>query len=614
MTIFVGMAIAIFAMTAGYADQPQSVDMQITITNATQKLFPDEELPEPAQSELKIHSARNEYAPYQIAFHLPGTASSQTVHIEVKDLSSKNGVIKSENAKLYLVETVTIEKPSMPYPQRVWPDPLPPYHDFTVQPGETRSAWVDLFIPEETIPGVYGGEAVVTYGDQTRNLKVTVKVASPVIPTTPTLKTAFGISYGDIARAHGVEENTPEYKALMDKYYWFHVEHRVSPYHIPVDFYSEEAHEYLDDPRVTFLRAPFSWDKEEMEKINRRLVDMGWIKKAVFYNVDEPEPGEFEKVAKIGKWLYEINPDLQMLITHGVAPGLQEGMIDIWCPVIMVTMDPMEVKKLKKEVADGKEFWWYTCIGPKWEGTTYFIDEYATAPRIHPWMNFLYGVSGLLYYRTTRWKDVQYDPWEHTETYPGGNGDGSLLYPGSKVGYEGPVASIRLKNIREGIEEFELLKLLRDAIVDAAAEIGGSASDYDPDGRLYEHAFGLITEEGRSNMLGTKTPYMMFETFDYSVIENEKARVIEEIENMGKTPLILVETKPVEYSYTNNDSAMIHGYVEEGATVFVNGTAAAIKGVEFFAKVDLKQGKNSIKITAQKDDGLKTLNITVFKR
>ncbi|HJN15320.1 MAG TPA: DUF4091 domain-containing protein, partial [Armatimonadota bacterium] len=41
-------------------------------------------------------------------------------------------------------------------------------------------------------------------------------------------------------------------------------------------------------------------------------------------------------------------------------------------------------------------------------------------------------------------------------------GDGSLLYPGTKVGVDGRVASIRLKLIREGLEDVEYLRLLED--------------------------------------------------------------------------------------------------------------------------------------------------------
>ncbi len=47
-----------------------------------------------------------------------------------------------------------------------------------------------------------------------------------------------------------------------------------------------------------------------------------------------------------------------------------------------------------------------------------------------------------------------------------GNGDGTLFYPGTPAKIGGtshiPVASIRLKMIREGMEDYEYLKLVSD--------------------------------------------------------------------------------------------------------------------------------------------------------
>ena len=43
-------------------------------------------------------------------------------------------------------------------------------------------------------------------------------------------------------------------------------------------------------------------------------------------------------------------------------------------------------------------------------------------------------------------------------------GDGSLFYPGINVGIEGPVASLRLECIRNGIEDIELLKLAEEKL------------------------------------------------------------------------------------------------------------------------------------------------------
>jgi len=42
------------------------------------------------------------------------------------------------------------------------------------------------------------------------------------------------------------------------------------------------------------------------------------------------------------------------------------------------------------------------------------------------------------------------------------DGGGSLLYPGSKVGIDGPVSTIRLENITDGLEDYEYFWVLRD--------------------------------------------------------------------------------------------------------------------------------------------------------
>ena len=48
--------------------------------------------------------------------------------------------------------------------------------------------------------------------------------------------------------------------------------------------------------------------------------------------------------------------------------------------------------------------------------------------------------------------------------------EGSLLYPGVDAGVQGLVASIRLKEIREGLEDYEYLRLLAERRGRAVAE------------------------------------------------------------------------------------------------------------------------------------------------
>jgi hypothetical protein len=95
-----------------------------------------------------------------------------------------------------------------------------------------------------------------------------------------------------------------------------------------------------------------------------------------------------------------------------------------------------------------------------------------------PWIAFKDDVRGILYYDTLlafvkSFVDHQGakggDPW-HSQYLSGGNGDGTLFYPGhpctSCDPYFGgttdiPVASLRLKMIREGMEDYEYMNQLK---------------------------------------------------------------------------------------------------------------------------------------------------------
>jgi hypothetical protein len=72
-------------------------------------------------------------------------------------------------------------------------------------------------------------------------------------------------------------------------------------------------------------------------------------------------------------------------------------------------------------------------------------------------------VDGLLYWHSNYWEYVD-DPWEDMATVKWLSdyvfGDGSLLYNGEN----GPCGSLRLEAVRDGIEDFEYLKMAEETI------------------------------------------------------------------------------------------------------------------------------------------------------
>ncbi|MGA7791714.1 MAG: DUF4091 domain-containing protein, partial [Candidatus Acidiferrales bacterium] len=101
------------------------------------------------------------------------------------------------------------------------------------------------------------------------------------------------------------------------------------------------------------------------------------------------------------------------------------------------------------------------------------VDATPVRNRIMQWIEYLDNVSGDLYYDTELCWVASYcqdgtgntgtDPWTYIYAF-GGNGDGTLIYPGpiAKIGGTTPIPlpSMRLKNIRDGMEDYEYLHAL----------------------------------------------------------------------------------------------------------------------------------------------------------
>jgi hypothetical protein len=98
------------------------------------------------------------------------------------------------------------------------------------------------------------------------------------------------------------------------------------------------------------------------------------------------------------------------------------------------------------------------------------------------------------------WNHVD-DPWTDPKTYnlkkegkgPLYNGEGSFVYPARAVGYEGIAPSLRLKALRDSIEDYEYLAILERLGRTADAEkiilpLAESFFRWNPDPGAYDDA------------------------------------------------------------------------------------------------------------------------------
>lgn len=163
-----------------------------------------------------------------------------------------------------------------------------------------------------------------------------------------------------------------------------------------------------------------------------------------------------------------------------IMPYLEGG-----CPLF----DAYDTEAGRETYYDQIKKWWYGCVAPEPPYATYRIDDSMLSPRMVSWMQAQYGIVGNLYWSTCiyadniNWSYQEIDDYYEgdAERYPGANGDGFLFYPGAQYGIEGPVASMRLEAIRDGLEEYELLYAIQQKYNETGLqkdENGDGVNDY----------------------------------------------------------------------------------------------------------------------------------------
>ena len=211
---------------------------------------------------------------------------------------------------------------------------------------------------------------------------------------------------------------------------------------------------------------------------------------AYVYWFDEPEPDDYEFVAEGMRRLKQYAAGLRRMLTEQPGDNQLTGLVDIWCPI----SNGYDHQKAEERRAHGERFWWYVCTGPKAPYCTLFIDHPATELRVWHWQAWQRGIVGTLVWQSNYWTssaafpDQPQDPYQDPMGYVSGystpagekrfwgNGDGRFIYPplvASQPGKAGeqpviapPVSSIRWEMLREGVEDYECLYMLRSLLAE----------------------------------------------------------------------------------------------------------------------------------------------------
>ncbi|MDQ3262423.1 MAG: DUF4091 domain-containing protein [Myxococcota bacterium] len=400
----------------------------------------------------------------------------------------------------------------------LWPDALVPGP--AAFPADSTAArplvvYLEICADDQLAAGTYRSTVTVTAENRKpRKIPLQVQVHRFGLPATSSLPNTFGISLYSIAHAHGLDPESAQAQDLLQGYGRSLLEHRLSPFgmsqqppkakvvgdQVVVDFtrYDRDmAHffEGRDTPRgarfttAQLFEAPKTFtDPQRVQyyaQVREHFREKNWNARLFFYAKDEPKPADFPLVLAQSRRVRAAGK-IPVLVTSWLDPTLTPA-ADIACPVIncFFQRDGVQtckrvatVSELRKQLpADGQVWWYQSCMSHGCDGgpaptaeqeraytgwASYMVDHSGPRNRAMGALGYLVGIEGELYWDTV-FAYQEKDAWRDQFAF-GGNGDGTLFYPGTpaRLGTSGhaPVASLRLKHIRDGLEDYEYLKLL----------------------------------------------------------------------------------------------------------------------------------------------------------
>lgn len=443
-----------------------------------------------AAKSAEIVAARNEYEPLRVIIRA-GAQPVANLSVEATDLTGPAGRIEAKHVAMFGEHYLNVFSPSRAsqaptgwYPDALIPvaggDPVAKYPPIpaSVEPGTNQGVWVDVYVPRDTAPGEYSGAIVVTAdGSRLASVPVKVRVQPFTLPDSIAVRSNFGSLGSRLARHLGMDANSQEFAAVEDEYIDTMLAHRAIPSSlgniwpkwtpeggIDDSTSGERLRAMVEDRHVNSLCVPFLY-RTEPERCRAYLRDMaaylrnrGWLDLAYIYMEDEPNDAEqYETVRRQGELIREsgiMRMCTEQTVTSKPEWGTLYGAVDIWCPLWFL----YDEKTARQRQELGEEIWTYTalCQGrgvPFWQ-----IDFSPVHFRAPFWVNWHYGVKGFLYWSSIYWGAGQ-DPWTTPHFREQYWGEGMLLYPGKDAGLSGPAPSIRLKLIREALEDFEYMTL-----------------------------------------------------------------------------------------------------------------------------------------------------------
>jgi len=359
-----------------------------------------------------------------------------------------------------------------------YPDPLLHFqHTCDAAVGEHVAFWIDVATQKTTPPGEYRSTITVTAaGRRPVTIPLAIRVWDIELPDGTHLGNAFTYAEPYTKRLYKGRWS----KELAYKYYDFILDHRLNIDSLygkelrNIEMLKYGAQRGMNAFNLFYIGKGASADRirQLLEERMPPLQKAGLDRLAYVYGFDEVNDDVFPKIKELFGLVHKLYPNLRTMTTgydttYGRETGLRDY-VDIWVPLVP-RFDMDEAKRLR---AEGKDMWWYICVGPRPPFPNWFVESPAIEARLLMGaMSYKYQAGGVLYFMTNLWKlnDHPITSGPYTDWFPGigksresvyANGDGSIFCAGP----DGPVTTIRYENIRDGLEDYEYLYALAETL------------------------------------------------------------------------------------------------------------------------------------------------------
>lgn len=594
--------------------------------------------------EVRLFGLRNEVLSAQGVVRANQDLSGLTIRLDPLERDGGAARIATENIQWNFVTSIFIEENTrkrraadLVRAAPAWfPDCLAAERQCDVGRGQLRAVYLTLRIPADAAPGKYHGRIVASAADVEAALPIILTVHPLTLPDQRHVMVTEWFSTRQFKLHHGLEDgDTERFETLLRCYAENMAEHRQNVFRVSLglinstlaadgelrfDFseFDRWAQIFWDTARMDLLETGFvahfgegGWSSREvllsgatvtdeatgerkrmsgeeylprfLPALVKHLREKQWLDKTVFHVCDEPSNHNVMAWREASDFVHRCAPELRRMDAIETTHCLDS--LEVWVP----KLDHLATWHEAYEDArrQGNELWFYT-VGI-FQGSSLMnktVDVALIESRLLHWLNYRYGLTGYLHWGFNAWTE---DPWKAPGKH---RGDGWHVYPTR----DGLLNSLRWEQMRNGLQDYECLWLLEDRIAQLRATLSPRvAALIEPSRRGVEIA---------SQVVRTFSDYSR----DPDVLYAARRQAIDETLRLDVSPLAVVQTNPLEHSVVAGDCGIdIHGWIEPGARVRVNGEETPLATDGLFLASSRPSTEGAITVEIENEKGRMTL-------